>query len=282
MKKLKFLFVALISLFIFKCNVLAASGTMSVSKESVYVGDTFTVTVNASSVAAWNIHVTADGPVSDCLINQADATADAKDTNKEFSATCTATGAGTITLTLSGDVTSASDNNAVDLASTKTVTVTTKEETVTKEYSVKLELSSDKKNFKESKEFTWLVTVSNQGSEKITGLQIKDTIDSKLTIVDADSGQATSNVITWNIDLDTNSKKTFSVKVKSSDSKTEKVTNKVSVIVDNKELAKGQVDEFLIDNPNTGNNIIYVYVSILVIASVCLIYLANKKKILFK
>lgn len=123
MKKVKFLLVSLISIFAFSINALAASGSLSVSSSSVYVGDSFTVTVNVNSVAAWNIHVSASGPVSGCSINQADATADAMDTNKSFSATCTATGTGTITITLSGDVTSASDGNAVNVSGSRSVTV---------------------------------------------------------------------------------------------------------------------------------------------------------------
>ncbi len=126
MKKIKYLLMILITIFMFTTNVFAASGSLSVNKSSVYVGDSFTVTANISSSAAWNVHVTASGPVSGCSINQADATADAMDTNKSFSATCTATGEGTITITLSGDVTSASDGNAVGISGSKTVSVTTK------------------------------------------------------------------------------------------------------------------------------------------------------------
>ncbi len=126
MKKIKFLLVSLVSIFAFNVNVFAASGNLSVSSGSVYVGDSFTVTANVSSAAAWNVHVSASGPVSGCSINQADATADAMDTNKSFSATCTATGEGTITIRLSGDVTSASDGNAVNISGSKSVSVTAK------------------------------------------------------------------------------------------------------------------------------------------------------------
>ena len=123
MKKVKFLLVSLISIFAFNINVFAASGSLGVSSSSVYVGDSFTVTANVSSTAAWNIHVSASGPVSGCSINQADVTADAMDTNKTFSATCTATGIGTITITLSGDVTSASNGNAVNVSGSRSVIV---------------------------------------------------------------------------------------------------------------------------------------------------------------
>ena len=126
MKKIKYLIISLITIFAFNINVFAASGSLGVSSSSVYVGDSFTVTANVSSAAAWNIYVSASGPVSGCSINQADATADAMDTNKTFSATCTATGIGTITIRLSGDVTSASDGNAVNVSGSRSVTVSAK------------------------------------------------------------------------------------------------------------------------------------------------------------
>lgn len=123
MKKINILIIALISIFAFNINVYAASGSLSTNTGSVYVGDSFTVYANINGAAAWNVHVSASGPVSGCSINQADATSDALDTNKSFSATCTATGTGTITVTLSGDVTSATDGNAVYISETKNITV---------------------------------------------------------------------------------------------------------------------------------------------------------------
>ena len=126
MKKIKIILMILISIFIFKTNAFAASGNLSVSKSSVYVGDSFTVSVNVNSAAAWNVHVNATGPVQNCSINQADATADAMDTNKTFSVTCTATSTGTIMINLSGDVTSAMDENAVIISGNKTVNVVAK------------------------------------------------------------------------------------------------------------------------------------------------------------
>lgn len=123
MKKVILLLITLCTLFVFSSNVMAASGSLQLSTNSVYVGGTFTVSVNISATAAWNIHVSASGPVSGCTISQADATSDALDTNKTFSAVCTATGTGTINISLSGDVTSAADGNAVELSDTKSVTV---------------------------------------------------------------------------------------------------------------------------------------------------------------
>lgn len=121
MKRVGKIITVLIAIFILKAKVIAASGNITVSTENVYVGNSFTVSANISSAAAWNVHVTATGPVSGCTINEADATSDAQDTNKTFTATCTATAEGTITITLSGDVTSASNDNAVTLSGTKNV-----------------------------------------------------------------------------------------------------------------------------------------------------------------
>ena len=128
MKKCKVILTTIIIALILSFNkdVYAASGYLSVSSGNVYVGDSFTVSAVISGSAAWNVHVTASGPVSGCNINQADATGDGHDTSKTFTATCTATSTGTISISISGDVTSESDGNAVYLSGTRTVNVTQK------------------------------------------------------------------------------------------------------------------------------------------------------------
>ena len=131
MKRLNKIITFMLVFMLFGLNVQAASANLSVSKSSVYVGDTFTATVKANGVAAWNIHISATGPVSGCKLDQADATADALDTNKTFTATCKTTGEGTITVTLKGDVTSSDDGKPVKLSSSKTVTVNKKTTTTT-------------------------------------------------------------------------------------------------------------------------------------------------------
>ena len=126
MKKIKILLISLISMFAFNTNVYAASSSISVSSGNVYVGDSFTVSLYVNSSAAWNVHVIASGPVSGCTIHKADASDDALDTNRSFSASCTATGEGTIVIRLSGDVTSASDGNAVPVSGSRSVSVSQK------------------------------------------------------------------------------------------------------------------------------------------------------------
>lgn len=126
MKKIKILLISLISMFAFNTSVYAASSSISVSSGNVYVGDSFTVSLYVNSSAAWNVHVTSSGPVNGCTIHKADASDDALDTNRSFSATCTATGEGTIVIRLSGDVTSASDGNAVSVSGSRSVSVSQK------------------------------------------------------------------------------------------------------------------------------------------------------------
>ena len=126
MKKVKYLIIILMALLIPYINVFAASATFSVSSSNVHVGDSFTVKVNIYSAASWNVHVKASGPVSGCIIDVANATVNALDANKEFSASCKATGEGKITVILSGDATSAAADNADDISSSRIVTVSKK------------------------------------------------------------------------------------------------------------------------------------------------------------
>lgn len=131
MKKLNKIITFMLVFMLFGFNVQAASANLSVSKSSIYMGDSFNAIVKANGVAAWNIHISASGPVSGCKLDQADATADALDTNKTFSVTCKSTGEGTITVTLKGDVTSSNDGKPVKLSSSKEVTVNKKTTTTT-------------------------------------------------------------------------------------------------------------------------------------------------------
>ena len=103
MKKIVSIIIFLAVFFMAQLPVHAAA-SLGVNTSSVTVGGSFTVSVNVFA-AAWNVHVSASGPVSGCSINQADTSADAMNTSKTFTANCTATGAGTINISLSGDVT---------------------------------------------------------------------------------------------------------------------------------------------------------------------------------
>lgn len=108
MKRMKKIIAAIMiaPLLFVASNVNAAGASLSVSSGTVEVGQSFTANVNMVDAAAWNIHVTAGGPVSGCTLAAADATEDAMNTSRTFAANCVATGEGTITVSLSGDVTS--------------------------------------------------------------------------------------------------------------------------------------------------------------------------------
>ena len=139
MKKIKYLLTIVISVFILflSTDVYAASAGLSVSSNSVYVGDSFTVTVNMNAAGAWELHVSADGPVSGCSINQSDSSGDLDNegyivnVTKPFSAKCTATGEGTISISLSGNVSSENSDHSINtsnVSGSQTVTVTKKPE----------------------------------------------------------------------------------------------------------------------------------------------------------
>ena len=102
MKKIKLLIIMIVALFIIAPKVNAAS--IYTSASTVYPGQTFTasVTINA---AAWNVHSSTTGPVSGCIMNDADSSPTAMNMQKTVSVSCTATGTGTITISLSGDYT---------------------------------------------------------------------------------------------------------------------------------------------------------------------------------
>lgn len=158
MKKFKLLLVFIILMFLFNINIYAASANLSVSNNKVTVGDTFTIKLNINSAAAWNLHVTSSGPVKGCSINQANATDDAMDANKTFSALCTATGEGTIIINLSGDVTSASDGLPNKVYDSKSVIVMKKVTTTKKETTTKYNKTSTKNNTTKKNK----VTTTNQ------------------------------------------------------------------------------------------------------------------------
>lgn len=126
MKKIKLISILIICLFVSNLKVYAASATLSVSSQNISVGDKFTISVKIRSAAAWNIHATSTGAVGKCEIKEVDATSDALDTSKTFSTTCTATEEGTINITLSGDVTSANDGNAVNISGNTSIKVNKK------------------------------------------------------------------------------------------------------------------------------------------------------------
>ena len=114
-------------------------GVLTVDKSDVKIGETFTVRVNVTDAASWNVHVVVDGAIDEscvqrkitvddegteknAIINEANVTEDTKNTDNVFEAVCKATAEGEITLTLFGDITS-EDGESIDLSGTKSVLV---------------------------------------------------------------------------------------------------------------------------------------------------------------
>ena len=116
-------FILLLPLFLNKSVYASASASLSTSSNTVYIGDTFKVYVRMNSGAAWEFHTSATGPVSGCVINEADSTIDANDISKTFSANCTATKEGVISIKFNGNVTSAVDGETVDVSGSQNVYV---------------------------------------------------------------------------------------------------------------------------------------------------------------
>lgn len=121
MKKTIYFLLSFIIFFTLTIKVDAASSLSAPS--SVYNGSSFTIQASVSGVAAWEVHVRASGPVSGCVINAADSDANANNTSRSFSATCKATGTGTIRITMSGNTTTASGATN-QISGSRTVNVT--------------------------------------------------------------------------------------------------------------------------------------------------------------
>lgn len=123
MKKIIYLVLPLLMFFTLNVKVNAAASLNAPS--SVNNGSSFTVSVNLSGVASWEVHVSASGPVSGCVINQSNVTEDAANGSKTYSTSCKATGTGTIKINLSGNTTTASGYKT-NISGSRTVTVTNK------------------------------------------------------------------------------------------------------------------------------------------------------------
>ena len=119
MKKIKYVIILFVAFFLANPTVKAANITTNAS--TVYPGQSFvaSVTINA---AAWNIKISSTGPVSGCSIIDPGDSGTALNVNKTVSTTCTATGTGVITISLSGDYTT-QDGNTVDVSGTTSVQV---------------------------------------------------------------------------------------------------------------------------------------------------------------
>ena len=122
MKKL-YIFFAILIMIILVPQIAFGAGSASISAPaSVESGSNVTIKVTLSNVAAWNIKIKTSGATDGVTKSYADATEDAENTTKTFSVTCNSKGAGTITVTVTGDITSADGANK-DISLTKAITV---------------------------------------------------------------------------------------------------------------------------------------------------------------
>lgn len=129
MKKTKTIIMIIMAFFFCNMNVNAAA-SLYTSASTVYKGNSFTTTVSLSKVAAWNVHVSATGPVSGCSMRKAGEDEDGENTSVKFSVTCKTTGTGSIKVTMSGDTTD-ENFNTVNISASKTVKVIEKPKTNT-------------------------------------------------------------------------------------------------------------------------------------------------------
>lgn len=126
MKKLYIFFAILIMIILVPQIAFGASFASISAPASVESGSNVTIKVTLSNVAAWNIKIKASGATDGATKSYADATEDAENTTKTFSVTCNSKGAGTITVTVTGDITSADGANK-DIYLTKEITVKEKQ-----------------------------------------------------------------------------------------------------------------------------------------------------------
>ena len=124
MKKIKYILSVLLFNLLFIPTVFAApSYTFTVSSSSITSDSRVTASVTVKSTASWNIKITSAGNTNGCSNSWADASSDGKNLTKTFSVTCKASSTGSISFTLSGDITDEDFNNKT-LSGTKTVKVT--------------------------------------------------------------------------------------------------------------------------------------------------------------
>ena len=135
LKKINILAIFLLSLVLFDGKVFASSAKLNISKEEIYVDDSFKIRVNLEEVSAWNIKVTPTGPVKGCIIDQSSASADGSDVSNLFIADCIASDEGTIELKLTGDIKSSKMTDATEVTETLTIDVKKKVVEVPKEES---------------------------------------------------------------------------------------------------------------------------------------------------
>ena len=126
MKKI-YIFTVLIVVLLLMPQIVLAAGTANISgPSSIESGSSVTVNVTINA-AAWNLKIVASGATDGCTKSFADASEDAQNVRKSFSATCNSIGTGTITFKVTGDITDENGDNK-DINLEKKITVTAKKQ----------------------------------------------------------------------------------------------------------------------------------------------------------
>lgn len=126
MKKI-YIFTVLIVVLLLMPQTVLAAGTANISgPSSIESGSSVTVDVTINA-AAWNLKIVASGATNGCTKSFADASEDAQNVRKLFSATCSSIGTGTITFKVTGDITDENGDNK-DINLEKKITVTAKKQ----------------------------------------------------------------------------------------------------------------------------------------------------------
>src|SRR5574344_92968 len=123
MKKLKLSLFSIIC-FVFAISYVYAAPSYSfkVSSNSIEDGGKVTASVTVSGTAAWNIKINSAGNTNGCSQSWADTTTNGADTTKTFSTTCKANSIGSISFSVSGDISGSSGTTY--LSGSKRVSVT--------------------------------------------------------------------------------------------------------------------------------------------------------------
>lgn len=176
-------------------------------------------------------------------------------------------------------------------------------EEVKPEISIKKRVSATK--VKQSEEFKFTITVSNLNDLNLIDLELQDSFDDNLIIVEAPNGNKTNNKVSWIFDLGPNESKDFEVIVKAKSSFVGIIKNVAVVNYEDKDIPSNEVEVEIeknedvpkdpvnpdkpsvlppdetneIPNPQTGNVVtVFVLLGCSVISLIIMYYVKMKRK----
>lgn len=176
-------------------------------------------------------------------------------------------------------------------------------EEVTPKISIKKSVSATK--VKALEEFNFTITVSNLNDLNLIDLELQDSFDDNLIIVEAPNGNKTNNKVSWIFDLGPNESKDFEVIVKAKSSFVGIIKNVAVVNYEDKDIPSNEVEVEIeknedvpkdpvnpdkpsvlppdetneIPNPQTGNVVtVFVLLGCSVISLIIMYYVKMKRK----